>query len=70
MSAQLLLAGLYPPHKEQIWTSEILWQPIPINDNPRTLDKVSIICTGNLQIELPAIQMYSILFLLLVTRTT
>lgn len=40
MSAQLVLAGLYPPKKEQLWSSEILWQPVPIHDNPRNLDKV------------------------------
>lgn len=40
MSAQLLLAGLYPPKKEQVWTPELLWQPIPINDIPRHLDNV------------------------------
>lgn len=40
MSAQLLLAGLYPPKKEQIWTTELLWQPIPVHDMPRHLDNV------------------------------
>lgn len=40
MSAQLLLAGLYPPKKEQIWSTELLWQPIPIHDLPRNLDNV------------------------------
>ncbi|KAF7634415.1 hypothetical protein Mgra_00006170 [Meloidogyne graminicola] len=29
-SAQLLLAGLFPPIEEQIWDNSILWQPIPI----------------------------------------
>uniref|UniRef100_A0A1I8BIX5 Prostatic acid phosphatase n=1 Tax=Meloidogyne hapla TaxID=6305 RepID=A0A1I8BIX5_MELHA len=29
-SAQLLLAGLFPPLGEQIWNNKILWQPIPI----------------------------------------
>lgn len=30
MSAQLVLAGLYPPTKEQRWHPEISWQPIPV----------------------------------------
>uniref|UniRef100_A0A914KN51 Uncharacterized protein n=1 Tax=Meloidogyne incognita TaxID=6306 RepID=A0A914KN51_MELIC len=29
-SAQLLLAGLFPPLNEQIWDNQLLWQPIPI----------------------------------------
>lgn len=41
MSAQLLLAGLFPPEKEQVWNTEILWQPVPIHDIPRNLDKVN-----------------------------
>lgn len=40
MSAQLLLAGLYPPYKEQIWNLELPWQPVPVNDIPRHLDNV------------------------------
>lgn len=30
MSAQLLLAGLFPPVEHQIWHESLPWQPIPI----------------------------------------
>ncbi|XP_076687426.1 venom acid phosphatase [Andrena cerasifolii] len=29
MSLQLVLAGLFPPNKEQKWNSQLNWQPIP-----------------------------------------
>lgn len=29
ISAQLYLAGLYPPTKEEIWHDSLLWNPIP-----------------------------------------
>ncbi|XP_044737654.1 venom acid phosphatase Acph-1-like [Chrysoperla carnea] len=31
MSAQLVLAGLFPPNKAQQWDEELLWLPIPVN---------------------------------------
>lgn len=39
MSAQLVLAGLYPPRLNQIW-SLLAWQPIPYNYVPYESDKV------------------------------
>lgn len=34
MTAQAVLAGLYPPTKEEIWNEDILWQPIPVHTIP------------------------------------
>ncbi|XP_025830640.1 venom acid phosphatase Acph-1-like [Agrilus planipennis] len=40
ISAELLLAGLYPPVGQQIWNPDLLWQPIPVHYNPRNLDNI------------------------------
>lgn len=39
MSAEVNLAGLYPPIKNQIWDS-IKWMPIPVHTIPENLDYV------------------------------
>ncbi|XP_044743029.1 venom acid phosphatase Acph-1-like [Chrysoperla carnea] len=31
MTAQLVLAGLFPPNSVQQWDEDLLWQPIPVN---------------------------------------
>lgn len=38
----LVLAGLFPPIKEQIWNNEINWQPIPTIYEELSNDKVTI----------------------------
>lgn len=40
MSAQMALAGLYPPTDEEKWSNEILWQPIPVHTIPMSIDNV------------------------------
>ncbi|XP_018904522.2 testicular acid phosphatase homolog isoform X3 [Bemisia tabaci] len=38
MSAQLVLAGLYPPVGIQKWNADLLWQPVPVHSLPRECD--------------------------------
>lgn len=38
MSAEVTLAGLFPPNGNQIWNKNIHWQPIPVHTVPRDLD--------------------------------
>ena len=40
MSAEALLAALYPPSGRQIWNEDIAWQPIPVHTVPKDMDKV------------------------------
>lgn len=43
MSGGTFLAGLFPPKEEEVWNSDLLWQPVPIRSLPRNEDNVSII---------------------------
>nr|XP_018898594.1 PREDICTED: testicular acid phosphatase homolog [Bemisia tabaci]XP_018898595.1 PREDICTED: testicular acid phosphatase homolog [Bemisia tabaci] len=47
MSAELVLSGLYPPVKNQIWNSDLLWQPVPVHSTTPSTDdmlRVSKFC--------------------------
>lgn len=39
-SLELVLAGLFPPVKEEIWNDQLLWQPIPYNYEDKYSDKI------------------------------
>lgn len=40
MSAESVLAALYPPRDGQRWEPDLNWQPIPIHTTPEHMDKV------------------------------
>lgn len=42
MSAEALAAGFYPPVEEDVWNTELLWQPIPIQTVQKKYDCVKI----------------------------
>lgn len=41
MSAQLTLAGLFPPVGSEVWNRELSWQPVPVHYQPLDQDSVS-----------------------------
>jgi len=41
MSAQLQMAGMWPPVGEQQWNANLPWQPISMQIDPLKQDKVS-----------------------------
>ena len=42
MSAQLVLAGLFPPKGRQVWLEGLSWQPIPVHSVPEEMDKILV----------------------------
>uniref|UniRef100_A0A3Q2XB80 Lysosomal acid phosphatase n=1 Tax=Hippocampus comes TaxID=109280 RepID=A0A3Q2XB80_HIPCM len=40
MSAEANLAGLYPPNGEQVFSPNIMWQPIPVHTVPQSEEKL------------------------------
>ncbi|KDR11063.1 Prostatic acid phosphatase [Zootermopsis nevadensis] len=43
MSAQLELAGLWPPAPSQQWNPDLLWQPIPLHSEPLERDSLLLV---------------------------
>lgn len=37
-SANLVLAGLFPPKSDQIWNDKLLYQPIAVHSIPKSID--------------------------------
>lgn len=46
MSAAADLAGLFPPQGNEIWNTDIPWQPIPVHTMPASEDYVSTMYPG------------------------
>lgn len=40
MSAESVMAAMFPPEGEQIWNDDLLWQPVPIHTVPTQLDTI------------------------------
>ncbi|XP_076233585.1 lysosomal acid phosphatase-like [Calliopsis andreniformis] len=43
MSAQVLLAALYPPTSDEIFVPGLNWRPVPVHSTPRQLDKIIVV---------------------------
>ena len=43
VSGAALLASLFPPNKDQCWSSDLNWQPIPVHTD-RIIDEVLLKC--------------------------
>lgn len=44
MSAAANLAGMFPPQGDEIWNSDLQWQPIPIHSVPVQNDYILSFC--------------------------
>ncbi|XP_066594251.1 lysosomal acid phosphatase-like isoform X2 [Prorops nasuta] len=43
MSAQALLAGLFPPSVDDMFIPNLAWRPVPVHSTPRDLDKIIVV---------------------------
>lgn len=50
MTALLVLAGLFPPTKEQIWNEDLMWLPIPVDYEPFE-QEILIVTQGHCALE-------------------
>lgn len=48
MSAQLFLAGLFPPKGVQVWSDQLLWQPVPVFQTIFDHTQVTLVAVFNL----------------------
>ncbi|XP_076226193.1 lysosomal acid phosphatase-like isoform X1 [Nomia melanderi] len=51
MSAQALLAGLYPPTADEVFVQGLNWRPVPVHSTPRNLDKTIVVKAPCLRLE-------------------